>query len=165
MLLSLLNLFCFVYETHHVNAFQTTLLFLASPLFITTLPPYDNSLSHSFIHCFISYPISHFFFFFLPYTSLSLFLSISMTPYSLHSPSPSMQPQTQIFISPTNQDCPTFFNIFDPRKTIDIGAFRQNYHQARYHSASYLFFLLIKKIIIHIHLCSTYLFDQDLSLL
>ncbi|ESW33006.1 hypothetical protein PHAVU_001G035600 [Phaseolus vulgaris] len=52
-----------------------------------------------------------------------------MTPYSLHSPSPSMQPQTQIFISPTNQDCPTFFNIFDPRKTIDIGAFRQNYQQ------------------------------------
>ncbi|BAT82513.1 putative GATA transcription factor [Vigna angularis] len=52
-----------------------------------------------------------------------------MTPYSLHPPPPSLQPQTQIFISSNNQDCPTFFNIFDPRKTIQIGGFTQSYQQ------------------------------------
>ncbi|QCD99118.1 GATA-binding protein [Vigna unguiculata] len=41
-----------------------------------------------------------------------------MTPYS----APSLQPQTQIFISPNNQDCPTFFNIFHAKPT-------QNYQQ------------------------------------
>ncbi|KAH1212368.1 putative GATA transcription factor 22 [Glycine max] len=47
-----------------------------------------------------------------------------MTPYSLNPPGPSIQAgQNQLFnISPNNQDCRTFFNIFDPRQTsIEIG--------------------------------------------
>jgi len=54
--------------------------------------------------------------------TVSYFLSISMTPYS----APSLQPQTQIFISPNNQDCPTFFNIFHAKPT-------QNYQQVTFH--------------------------------
>ncbi|TKY57972.1 putative GATA transcription factor 22 [Spatholobus suberectus] len=53
-----------------------------------------------------------------------------MTPYSLNPPGPaSTQGQTQLFISPNNQDCRTFFNIFDPRQTIEIGGLRENYYQ------------------------------------
>ncbi|KAL2317914.1 hypothetical protein Fmac_031790 [Flemingia macrophylla] len=54
-----------------------------------------------------------------------------MTPYSLNppGPGPSTQGQTQLFISPNNQDCGTFFNIFDPRQTIEIGGLRENYQQ------------------------------------
>ena len=77
-----------------------------------------------------------------------------MTPYSLNPPGPSIQAgQNQLFnISPNNQDCRTFFNIFDPRQTsIEIGGLRENYRQARSYMFNSFFYIL--------------LFDQSLSLI
>ncbi|KAK7310717.1 hypothetical protein RJT34_08398 [Clitoria ternatea] len=55
-----------------------------------------------------------------------------MTPISLNPPGPnSIQAasQTQLFISPNNEDYCTFFNILDSRQTIEIGNFRETYQQ------------------------------------